>query len=251
MSTTTNNFGITLPEGSDTFNPLTFNNDAFTLVDSLLRTIKNATVGTANHSLSDNINTITRVDSNTNMFTFIASSDYATSQATYVDGTSVNVRYSDGSSPGNNAYRTNQAVLCYLNGSILTLFTSNVPEKSYVGMIIHSTTLDTADKVKAFYGGNNWIRIKGQFLLGESEVYPINSVGGESQHQLTVDEMPRHNHNLFGSPNEGTYDVNSINSKIVGNRKFRNTGVVDYAGANLPHNNMPPYKAVYIWYRQA
>ena len=249
MSTTTN-FGITLPEGGDTFNPLTFNNDAFTLVDSLLRTTKNATVGTANHSLSENINTITRVDSNTNTFTFIASSDYDTSQDIYVDGVPVNVRYSDGSAPRNNAYRTNQAVLCYLNGSILTLFINNVIERSYIGMIIHSTTLDTADKVKAFYGGFNWIPLQNKFLLGASDVYPNTSAGGEAQHQLTVAEMPKHDHTLYGSPNSGTYNTNSLNAQIVGNTKFVGGASVGATGSNQPHNNMPPYMAVYIWLRQ-
>ena len=250
MSTTTN-FGITLPEGTDTFNPLTFNNDAFTLVDSLLRTTKNATVGTANQLLSEDINTITRADSNTSMFTFIASSDYVTSQAVYVDGALVNVRYSDGSAPSNNAYRTNQAVLCYLNGSILTLFIHNVVERSYVGMIIQSTTLDTMDKVIAFYGGANWIRIEGKFLLGASDVYPNNTLGGEEKHKLTIAEMPVHSHSLFGAPNTGDYKGVSFNSGFVGNTKFRNDGAVEGSGGGASHNNMPPYNAVYIWERQA
>lgn len=250
MSTTTN-FGITLPEGTDTFNPLTFNNDAFTLVDSLLRTTKNATVGTANHLLSEDINTITRADSNTSMFTFIASSDYVASQAVYVDGAPVNVRYSDGSAPGNNAYRTNQAVLCYLNGSILTLFIHNVVERSYVGMIIHSSTLDTENKVKAFYGGNAWYRLENRFLLGASIVYPNDTEGGEEKHTLTVAEMPKHAHSLFGAANSGIYSGVSFNSNFVGNAKFKNDGAVDYAGGGASHNNMPPYKAVYIWERVA
>lgn len=125
MSTTTTNFNITLPEGVDTFNPLIFNNDAFTLIDSIMRTIKNATIGTANQVLSENVNTITRTDSNTNAFIFIASSDYETTQEFYVDGVPVTVRYSDGYAPKNGAYKTNQAVLCYLNGNILTLFINN------------------------------------------------------------------------------------------------------------------------------
>lgn len=250
MSTTTTNFGITLPEGIDTFNPLTFNNDAFTLIDAQMRTIKNATVGSANHVLSENINTITRSDSNTNTFIFIASSDYGAAQNFYVDGAPVNVRYSDGTLPRNGAYRTNQAVLCNLNGNILTVFIHSTESKSYVGMIIHSRTLDTEQKVEEFYGyGTVWQKIEGQFLLGQSSTYPAGSTGGEASHTLTIDEMPRHNHVLYGSPNAGSINANSINGDLVGNTKFRSTGSVGYTGESSPHNNIPPYKAVYIWER--
>ena len=249
MSTTTNNFGITLPEGIDTFNPLTFNNDAFTQIDSEMRTIKNATVGSANHVLSENINTITRSDSNTNTFIFIASSDYGATQNFYVDGVPVNVRYSDGSAPINGAYRTNQAVLCHLNGNILTIFIHSTESKSYVGMIIYSRTLDTEEKVREFYGPGSWVQITGQFLLGQSSTYPVGSVGGEATHTLTINEMPKHSHNLHGSPNQGGTTSVSLNATLIGNNKFKTDGFVGSTGGTAPHNNMPPYRAVYIWER--
>lgn len=249
MSTTTNNFSITLPEGTDTFNPLTFNNDAFTLVDSLIRNTKNDTVGTANHTLSENTNYLTRSDSNTNTFTFIASSDYEATQVTRVDGVSVVLRYSDGSAPGSNAYRTNQAVLCYLNGNILTLFINNVTERSYIGMIIHSRTLATEEQVKAFYGGSSWAKIEGKFLLGDAAAYPVGTNGGADTHTLSVNELPSHSHTLYGSPNSGAYNAVSVNASLVGNTKFAASGAVGYTGLGTPHNNMPPYRVVYIWER--
>lgn len=251
MSTTTTNFGITLPEGADTFNPLIFNNDAFTLIDSIMRTIKNATVGSANQVISEDVNTITRTDSNTSTFIFVASSDYEVTQKFYVDGVPVTVRYSDGSAPKNGAYRTNQAVLCHLNGNILTLFISRITEMSHVGMIIHSTTLATEQAVKAIYGGNSWAKIEGRFLLGQSNSYPINSTGGEALHALNLDEIPSHRHVVYGSPNTGNTDANSLNANIVGNRKFAANANTGYAGGGQPHNNMPPYKTVYIWERIA
>ena len=247
---TTNNFGITLPEGADTFNPLTFNNNAFTLVDSVIRTVKNATVGLANQVLSENVNTIARADSNTNAFIFIASSDYETTQNFFVDDVPVNVRYSDGTAPKNGAYRTNQAVLCYVNGSVLTLFANRTMELSHVGMVIHSTTLTTEAQVKAIYGGNTWSRITGRFLLGaDFGEYGIGSTGGEASHTLTTDEMPSHDHVVYGSPNTSTNNGCSINGTIVGNTKFNNTGRTGSTGGGQAHNNMPPYKAVYIWER--
>lgn len=40
-------------------------------------------------------------------------------------------------------------------------------QKSYVGMIIHSTTLESEEAVKAMYGGKKWEKVGGQFLIGD------------------------------------------------------------------------------------
>lgn len=125
---------------------------------------------------------------------------------------------------------------------------------SHVGMIIHSTTLDTEDKVKAIYGGTSWSKIEGKFLLGQSSTYVINSTGGEATHILTVNEMPKHSHrqsidssyNAAGLGASGHYAQNNNNS----NRSV--SGMTSgETGGNAAHNNMPPYKAVYIWERTA
>ena len=123
-------------------------------------------------------------------------------------------------------------------------------------MIIHTTTLDTEDKVKAIYGGTSWTKIEGRFLLGQSSSYAINSTGGEATHKLTVSEMPSHNHagRIYG---RNAYLV-FYNDGTPGNR-----GTASYSsstgdtfsltsnGGDQAHNNMPPYKTVYIWERTA
>lgn len=121
-------------------------------------------------------------------------------------------------------------------------------------MIIHSTTLDTEDKVKQVYGGDTWTKIEGMFLLGQSSSYPINSTGGEATHTLTGNEMPNHTHankvntqfhpqkdpsNTYGSAWAVDGATNNLNYSMT------------YAGGGAAHNNMPPYKAVYIWERTA
>lgn len=103
--------------------------------------------------------------------------------------------------------------------------------------------------------GGTWSQIKDRFLLACGDVYSNGSTGGEATHILTVDEMPNHTHTYNGFPN-GTpttwadpyrklvYQNNNTNPypKQVG---------LDYIGGNQPHNNMPPYFAVYIWQRTA
>ena len=134
--------------------------------------------------------------------------------------------------------------------------------RSHVGMIVQSTTLDTEAKVIAIYGGTSWSKIEGRFLLGASSSYAANSTGGEAAHMLTINEMPSHNHasstKKGAIPNwDNEKDSNgSCYGLQAGSLSYQssyaydiNTTSTSYAGGNQAHNNMPPYKAVYIWER--
>lgn len=118
-------------------------------------------------------------------------------------------------------------------------------------MIIHSTTLDTEEKVKTIYGGTSWTKIEGRFLLGQSDNYAINSVGGEEKHTLTTSEMPPHNHiapvigGQTSGQTSGSWTARSVSDLTNANVNTKN------AGGGAAHNNMPPYKTVYIWERTA
>lgn len=96
--------------------------------------------------------------------------------------------------------------------------------------------------------GGTWQRIEGRFLLGADSGHTAGSTGGEEEHTLTVGEMPSHSH---------SFPVNSIPSgtmiyTIDGSAGTEvDTFSASSAGGNQPHNNMPPYVAVYIWKRIA
>ena len=190
---------------------------------------------------------------------------------------------------------------------------------SHIGMIIHSTTLDTMEKVIAIYGGTTWVKIEGKFLLGTSDSHAINSTGGEETHTLTVNEIPSHNHTgprhshglnghthripalkgtaiSDGSHTHTSYKYSTAisvqgggsdynyNALVTGNQNLGNaynntgsagahthsvttnasytegnsdntaaagTGNTGDTGEGIAHNNMPPYKTVYIWERTA
>lgn len=139
MSTTTTNFGITLPEGIDTFNPLTFNNDAFTLIDNQMFKNQQRGCTEATHILNEGVHTIVRKLPTTPLLVFIATADYSINDTFDVDGVNCQLRYANGRVPYSDAFKSNQAVLCYLNGSILNLISASNPTARDVNFNLEHT----------------------------------------------------------------------------------------------------------------
>ena len=103
--------------------------------------------------------------------------------------------------------------------------------------------------------GGTWEKIEGRFLLGASSAYPVGSTGGEATHTLTVNEMPKHQHRIWTkAENSGTGNYYSYVTEMVKGVYYgtdANQNQVEATGGNQPHNNMPPYLAVYMWQRTA
>lgn len=99
--------------------------------------------------------------------------------------------------------------------------------------------------------GGSWEQIKDRFLLACGDRYFNGTMGGEETHQLTVNEMPSHNHPIRATWGDAHYNVdfakqhNSLHLAVdMGDTTYN-------AGGNQPHNNMPPYLVVYVWKRIA
>ena len=124
-------------------------------------------------------------------------------------------------------------------------------------MIVQSTTLDTEAKVIAIYGGTSWSKIEGRFLLGQSSSYAINSTGGEATHTLTVSEMPSHKHSTTKGANINTEYGGAMRAQesdagtAVWGARSGAFDTLANTGGGAAHNNMPPYKVIYIWERTA
>lgn len=110
--------------------------------------------------------------------------------------------------------------------------------------------------------GGSWEQIKDRFLLACGDTYANASTGGEATHVLSLAEMPSHMHSLgwengkfikmTGISNDSnSYGFNfhdGYNGDVTNG--YNNTRALP-SGGNQPHNNMPPYLAVYIWKRIA
>lgn len=106
-------------------------------------------------------------------------------------------------------------------------------------------SLDTTDPALLF--GGTWEQIQGRFLLAASDEYEVGSIGGEATHKLTVAEMPSHNHSYqYTTISAFPYHSASDSSNLRSNEATYSTSS---SGGNQPHNNMPPYLAVYMWKR--
>lgn len=113
---------------------------------------------------------------------------------------------------------------------------------------VGSIYLSVTDANPAALFGGTWERIGGRFLLGADSTYAAGSTGGEAAHTLTVDEMPKHNHevdNLNASGNATPFMTVQAQDK----KGYGGNVQTMYAGGGKAHNNMPPYLAVYMWQR--
>jgi hypothetical protein len=101
--------------------------------------------------------------------------------------------------------------------------------------------------------GGTWAQIKDRFILAAGDTYKAGDTGGEESVTLSKEELPSHKHNgVYFSGHELTYGnqlnpgVGSSAAVLVDDGPSFFTGET---GENKPHNNMPPYLAVYVWQR--
>lgn len=108
--------------------------------------------------------------------------------------------------------------------------------------------LSVTDANPAALFGGTWERIGGRFLLGADTTYTAGSTGGGAARTPTVDEMPKHGHevdNLNASGSATPFMTVQAQDK----RGFGGNVQTMYADGGKAPNDMPPYLAVYMWQR--
>lgn len=117
-----------------------------------------------------------------------------------------------------------------------------------VGAIWQSTN----PKSPAELLGGTWEAIEsGRFLVAAGGDYAVGSKGGEKEHILKSVELPK-SINLYYTDGSGSSGIGAISAKVAylnaSTLMNFNVGVKD---GGQPHENRPPYYAVYMWRRIA
>ena len=129
---------------------------------------------------------------------------------------------------------------------------------------VGSIYMSTENTSPASMFGGTWEQIKDCFLWATGDIASITytengtsvtklltagSRGGEATHTLTVNEMPKHQHNVYTGGTAGSGSSASLNTSRINVSNYEWFTVSEVAGGSQPHNNMPPYLAVYCWKR--
>ena len=126
-----------------------------------------------------------------------------------------------------------------------------------VGSIYMSVSATNPGKL---FGGE-WEQIKDKFLLAAGDTYKGGGTGGKATHVLSTSEMPYHGHPGNGwaySVYRGTRSSETVGgisgegyklTQVEESGTWGGYGSIPESGGSQPHNNMPPYIAVYVWLR--
>ena len=101
------------------------------------------------------------------------------------------------------------------------------------------TTYGTGDGSTTF----NVPDLRNRFMVGVGDEYSLNSKGGEKTHKLTINEMPKHDHDLQfqGYGNENFNLVFQYGTYSNTGKYPTNGGYMGYRGGDQAHENRPPY----------
>lgn len=105
--------------------------------------------------------------------------------------------------------------------------------------------------------GGTWVEWgTGKVPIGvdtsDNDFNTVEKTGGEKTHILTIDEIPSHNHELYGwtynaGPEVGTEA--EISSRTARTTEYYSS--TRNAGGGQAHNNLQPYITCYMWKRTA
>lgn len=117
---------------------------------------------------------------------------------------------------------------------------------------VGSLYFSTSNTSPASLFGGSWERYaQGRVMVSASDTdtdFSVGKTGGEKKHTLTVDELASHSHDIAvaegtDSPFAGKTKAARREDSYVAIAQTKSTG------GNMPHNNLQPYVAVYIWRR--
>lgn len=118
----------------------------------------------------------------------------------------------------------------------VTVFVSNLPVGAIIMFSGSATNLPPDWRVCD--GTNGTPDLRGRFVIGVGPSYAFRSTGGQAKVTLTIDEMPAHAHSGLGMPWGAPSNGDTPDLKP-------GTADTDTTGGGEPHENLPPYYALY------
>ena len=135
-----------------------------------------------------------------------------------------------------------------MTGKIAALFAPIVKAAKLAAWPVGSIYMSMQATSPATLFGGTWEQMENRFLLGAGSGYVAGATGGEAEHTLTGNEMPSHYH-LIAMNQAGESEYWGPMCAAMQDGYMVN--MTKPAGGDQPHNNMPPYIAVYMWRRTA
>lgn len=135
-----------------------------------------------------------------------------------------------------------------MTGKVAALFAPIVKAAKLAAWPVGSIYMSMQATSPATLFGGTWVQMENRFLLGAGSGYVAGATGGEAEHTLTGNEMPSHYHLLaMNQAGESEY----WGPMCAAMQDGYMVNMTKPAGGDQPHNNMPPYIAVYMWRRTA
>ena len=103
--------------------------------------------------------------------------------------------------------------------------------------------------------GTTWEQTAaGRVLIGagtadSGTVYKAGDKGGEEKHKLSVEELASHSHIVYAG--YGSQAGDELDQPLTNRNSVWSNRTTSSVGGDQPHNNMEPYKVVYIFMRSA
>lgn len=151
--------------------------------------------------------------------------------------------------------------------SVTKTLSDNMHAQYPVGSYIYSDKSANPATYLPYMSDTTWVQTAaGRVLIGAGKadsgaVYNAGATGGEEKHKLSVEELASHTHQFYlGGYKDWPAITPKLQKYIFNFNDTINPGGATYSqhmypdsvepiGGNVPHNNMEPYRVVYIFKR--
>ena len=185
-------YSLNLAEGTDLVNPLTIDVPNYEAIDAGMYANRQNIVSSATHLKSGTTHALTRSNTDSPVFRFVATAKYTEGDLFTVDGVSVSGLITTGESLPDGAFAINQSVLCILNGTVLTV-------------LVPSETKDVIDQL---HNALNMLAIEVTDIHGLVDT--IETIISTLQSRLNIKQA------YVNNTSSGQVTINTSTFKVIG-----------------------------------